>query len=247
MNINYVIYAVVAVLVLLVLGISIYRQRLLKVSENHKYTQSAIDIVSKLATPLVHELESSDLDNAAKKKKAFDTIESILKMANISVPDDVINGYIESAVSAMHLSYNLANSLSGDKLSATVAEQNKDNKNTVVADSVTAVKKALTDTEAVITVIKTSLGDDSGTAAIVKQLSDYESLLKTLLGKTTTDTESVMPTATTSTTAKAVAPVASSTPLAKPVSTDTSKVTVSSSGVTVTKNDNVPDTPQQIN
>lgn len=244
MDINYVIYAVVAVLVLLVLGISIYRQKLLKVSENHKYTQSAIDIVSKLATPLVHELESSDLDNAAKKKRAFDTIENILKMANISVPDDVINGYIESAVSAMHLSYNLANSLSGDKLSATVAEQNKDNKNTVVADSVTAVKKALTDTEAVITVIKTSLGNDSDTAAIVKQLSNYESLLNTLLGKTTTTTgtASVKPTATTAKVAAPVAPVASS---ASVYATDSTSV--SASEVTATKNNDVPDTPQQIN
>lgn len=78
-------------------------------TKDNQVAQSTVDVVSKIANYAVHELESGDLDNKAKRTAAINLVTSTLSNLGMpSIPDKVISGAVEAAVSAMHLAWNQA-------------------------------------------------------------------------------------------------------------------------------------------
>jgi LL-H family phage holin len=75
-------------------------------AKDNQAAQTTIDVINKVATYVVHELQTSNLDNAQKRKAAIDQITSTLHVLGLKdVSRDVIAGAVESAVSAMHLAW----------------------------------------------------------------------------------------------------------------------------------------------
>lgn len=72
--------------------------------------KAALDVVNRTSQFIVHQLETGDLDNKQKQANAVNTIKTTLTVLGLpSVPENVIAGAVESAVSAMHLAYETAN------------------------------------------------------------------------------------------------------------------------------------------
>ncbi|KRO16615.1 phage holin [Lacticaseibacillus saniviri] len=72
--------------------------------------KAALDVVNRTSQFIVHQLETGDLDNKQKQANAVNTIKTTLTMLGLpTVPENVIAGAVESAVSAMHLAYETAN------------------------------------------------------------------------------------------------------------------------------------------
>jgi LL-H family phage holin len=75
-------------------------------AKDNQAAQTTIDVINKVATYVVHELQTGNLDNAQKRKAAIDAITSTLHTLGLKdVSRDVIAGAVESAVSAMHLAW----------------------------------------------------------------------------------------------------------------------------------------------
>lgn len=76
-------------------------------AKDNQAAQTTIDVINKVATYVVHELQTGNLDNAQKRKAAIDQITSTLHVLGLKdVSHDVIAGAVEAAVSAMHLAWN---------------------------------------------------------------------------------------------------------------------------------------------
>lgn len=75
-------------------------------AKDNQAAQTTIDVINKVATYVVHELQTGNLDNAQKRKAAIDAITSTLHTLGLKdVSRDVIAGAVETAVSAMHLAW----------------------------------------------------------------------------------------------------------------------------------------------
>lgn len=75
-------------------------------AKDNQAAQTTIDVINKVATYVVHELQTGNLDNSQKRKAAIDAITSTLHTLGLKdVSRDVIAGAVESAVSAMHLAW----------------------------------------------------------------------------------------------------------------------------------------------
>jgi len=89
-----------------------YQQHKSKVDAQVKDNQAAkatLDVVNRTAQFIVHDLEAGDLDNKQKQASAVNTIKTTLTVLGLpAVPENVISGAVESAVSAMHLAYQTA-------------------------------------------------------------------------------------------------------------------------------------------
>ncbi|MHA3065668.1 phage holin [Lacticaseibacillus saniviri] len=87
-----------------------HRAKVDAVVKDNQAAKTALDVVNKTADFVVHQLETGDLDNKQKQANAVNTIKTTLTMLGLpTVPENVIAGAVESAVSAMHLAYETAN------------------------------------------------------------------------------------------------------------------------------------------
>jgi LL-H family phage holin len=75
-------------------------------AKDNQAAQTTIDVLNKVATYVVHELQAGNLDNSQKRQIAIDQITTTLHTLGLkNVSGDVIAGAVESAVSAMHLAW----------------------------------------------------------------------------------------------------------------------------------------------
>lgn len=103
-------WLLVAVVFVVIIGIGAFvyvEKNRAKLVKSGEFGKAVVETIERLAAAAVHQVDSLDLDNEAKKAEAVAFVKETAKELGITnLNDAYISGAIELAVSAMHLAYN---------------------------------------------------------------------------------------------------------------------------------------------
>lgn len=103
-------WLLVAVVFVVIIGIGAFvyvEKNRAKLVKSGEFGKAVVETIERLAAAAVHQVDSLDLDNEAKKAEAIAFVKGTAKDLGITnLNDAYISGAIELAVSAMHLAYN---------------------------------------------------------------------------------------------------------------------------------------------
>lgn len=103
-------WLLVAVVFVVIIGIGAFvyvEKNRAKLVKSGEFGKAVVETIERLAAAAVHQVDSLDLDNEAKKAEATAFVKETAKELGITnLNDAYISGAIELAVSAMHLAYN---------------------------------------------------------------------------------------------------------------------------------------------
>lgn len=119
-------WLLVAVIVVVIIGIGAFiyiEKNRAKLVKSGEFGKAVVETIERLAAAAVHQVDSLDLDNEAKKAEAIAFVKGTAKDLGITnLNDAYISGAIELAVSAMHLAYNKVTL--DDKQASTISTKN---------------------------------------------------------------------------------------------------------------------------